>query len=160
MNDPVPWLTADQQTVWRNYLLGVALLSQKMDADLRAFGLDLAEYEILVTLSEAPGRRIRMSDLASAVHHSRSRLTHTVTRLERDQLVVREPSHEDRRGIVAVLTDKGYDKLVETAPCHVRSVRSGFVDVVDPDDYAALGRAMIAILNAAGRPVWEPPADH
>ena len=61
------WLTADQQKIWRAYLLGSAQLSERLDADLRQFGIDLPEYEILVCLEEAPERRLRMSELAAAV---------------------------------------------------------------------------------------------
>src|ERR1700710_2071081 len=81
------WLTSDQQQVWRTYLLGSARLNERLDADLRQFDLDLAEYEILVTLSEAPDRQLRMAELADAVHQSRSRLTHTVSRMEKAGLV-------------------------------------------------------------------------
>ena len=83
------WLTADQQKVWRTYLLGAARLNERLEADLQRAGLDLPEYEILVTLEEAPDRRRRMSELADAVHQSRSRLTHTIARMEKSGLVVR-----------------------------------------------------------------------
>ena len=99
------WLSAEQQRVWRTYLLGSARLNEKLDADLRQFGLDLGEYEILVTLSEAEARQCRMSDLADAVHQSRSRLTHTITRMERRGLVERVSCPTDRRGVWARLTD-------------------------------------------------------
>ena len=69
--------------MWRTYLLGSARLLERLDADLRKSGLDLPEYEILVTLEEAPDRRLRMSELADAVHQSRSRLTHTIARMEK-----------------------------------------------------------------------------
>ncbi|HOB04920.1 MAG TPA: MarR family transcriptional regulator [Propionibacteriaceae bacterium] len=140
------WLTDDQQRVWRSWLLGTARISQVLDQELRPHGLDLAEYEILVTLSEAPNRRLRMSLLAELVHQSRSRLTHTVTRMEQINAVRRTRSKQDGRGVVAELTDEGYALLVETAPYHVESVRRIFVDAVDPADYAAVGRAMQAVL--------------
>lgn len=143
------WLNADQQGVWRAYLAGSARIDKHLDAKLRPFGLDLSEYEILVVLSEDEERRMRMSDLADAVHQSRSRLTHTVTRMERKGLVERVPCPEDRRGVIAVLTDAGMSLLVTAAPAHVASVREIFVDVVDPGDYKALGRAMRAILAVA-----------
>src|SRR3978361_406328 len=92
------WLDAEQQRVWRAYLLGRARLAECREPDLRAFGLDLGEYEIRVTLSEAPERRVRMSELADAVHQSRSRLTHTVTRMESAQLVERVSCPTDPRG--------------------------------------------------------------
>src|ERR687890_1482634 len=116
------WLSVDQQQVWRSYLLGSARLAERLDADLREFGIDLGEYEILVTLSEAPERRVRMSELADAVHQSRSRLTHTVTRLENAGLVDRSNCPTDRRGVWAHLSDEGLALLEEAAPRHVESV--------------------------------------
>ena len=145
----VPWLSADQQEVWRAYLSGSARLADRLDADLRHFGLDLAEYEILVTLSEAPDRRVRMAELAAAVHQSRSRLTHTVTRMEATQLVERTTCPIDRRGVWAHLTDTGFALLQRAAPEHVESVRRYFVEVVSDADYAAVGRAFAAVSDAA-----------
>ena len=141
------WLSAEQQQVWRSYLLGSARLAERLDADLRTFGLDLGEYEILVTLSEAPERRARMSELAEAVHQSRSRLTHTITRMENAGLVDRASCPTDRRGVWAHLTDEGFALLEAAAPSHVEAVRRNFVEAVDPEDYAALGRAFRAVLD-------------
>ena len=140
------WLDTEQQRIWRSYLLGSARLAQRLDADLREFGLDLAEYEILVTLSEAPERRVRMSDLAEAVHQSRSRLTHTVSRMETAGLVDRSSCPTDRRGVWAHLTDQGMELLEAAAPSHVEAVRRNFVEAMTADDYAALGRAFAAVL--------------
>jgi DNA-binding MarR family transcriptional regulator len=142
-----PWLTAAQQRVWRTYLLGSARLSDTLDADLRRFGIDLGEYEILVCLEEAPDRRVRMSELADAVHQSRSRLTHTVARMERHGLVARVDCPTDRRGVWAELTPAGLELLTRAAPCHVAAVRRTFVEAVGPDDYAAIGRAFRRILD-------------
>lgn len=142
---PARWLSADQQLVWRSYLDAVARIDQHLDERLRPFGLDLGEYEILVRLSESDGRRMRMSDLADAARQSRSRLTHTVSRMEKKALILRTPCPDDRRGVIAQLTDAGVDLLTEAAPEHVASVRDVFIDVVDPADFAALGRAMAAV---------------
>jgi len=142
----VQWLTEEQQRVWRTYLLGVARLTEELDADLRRSGLDLPEYEILVVLEESPDRRLRMSELADAVHQSRSRLTHTIARMEKTGLVERETCPTDRRGVWAQLTETGYEMLRQTAPSHVKAVRRFFVDAVDPEDYEALGRAFAAVL--------------
>lgn len=146
---PVPWLSSEQQEVWRAYLIGSARLSDRLDADLRHFGLDLPEYEILVRLSEVPDRRVRMSELADAVHQSRSRLTHTVTRMEAAGLVERASCPTDRRGVWAHLTDAGFALLERAAPEHVESVRRYFVEVMSESDYAALGRAFAAVSDAA-----------
>lgn len=140
------WLDNDQQRIWRSWLLGVARIDAVLTDYLRPHNLDLAEYEILVVLSESEQRRTRMSDLALLVHQSRSRLTHTVSRLEADGFVARERTCDDGRGVYATLTDAGFAKLVEAAPSHVESVRKIFVDAVAPEDYEAIGRAMAAVL--------------
>jgi DNA-binding MarR family transcriptional regulator len=142
------WLSVDQQQVWRSYLLGSARLAERLDADLREFGIDLGEYEILVALSEAPERHVRMSELADAVHQSRSRLTHTVTRLENAGLVDRSNCPTDRRGVWAHLTDAGMELLELAAPSHVEAVRRHFVEAMSEEDYAAVGRAFAAVVNA------------
>ncbi len=141
------WLDDEQQRIWRLYLAGNGRIFSEMDADLRPFGLDLGEYEILVNLSESPDHSLRMSELASRVRQSRSRLTHTVGRMEAKGLMTRAPCDSDGRGVRAVLTESGYDLLVKAAPDHVESVRRALVDVVDPDDFAALGRVMQAVVD-------------
>lgn len=140
------WLTREQQRIWRSYLLGSARLSERLDADLRQFGIDLGEYEILVCLEEHLERKMRMSDLAEAVHQSRSRLTHTVARMEQSGLVSRTSCPSDRRGVWAQLTDAGFDLLKTAAPSHVQAVRTNFVEAVEPADFEALGRAFDAVL--------------
>ncbi len=147
------WLTAEQQQVWRAYLGATTRVRQHLDNELRQFDLDLGEYEILVRLSESPYRSIRMSELADQVGQSRSRLTHTVTRLESKGLLARGSCPGDRRGVLATLTDQGHAFLVKVAPYHVASVREILVDPVCAEDFAALGRAMQSVLDA------ELPAD-
>ena len=142
------WLSEDQQRVWRTYLLGSARLLERLDADLRQHGMDLPEYEILVSLEEVPGRKLRMSELADAVHQSRSRLTHTIARMERQGLVTRTTCPSDRRGVWAELTPTGMKTLERAAPSHVAAVRRNFVDAIAPEDYEALGRAFVAVLAA------------
>lgn len=146
-NPHVDWLDDDQQDTWRSFLAAIAVVDDSLDAALRPFGLDLGEYEILVKLSEASGRQLRMSELALAVRQSRSRLTHTVARMERSGLIVRTSCPDDRRGVIAQLTDEGFALLAKAAPTHVESVRTCFVNAIDPADYAALGRAMKAVLS-------------
>lgn len=142
------WLSQSQQHIWRTYLLGSSRLAERLDADLRDHGLDLGEYEILVVLEESEGRRVRMSELAEAVHQSRSRLTHTIARMEKRNLVQRVMCPEDRRGVWAELTDAGFELLKSAAPSHVACVRRNFVEAVDPKDFEALGRAFQAVLDA------------
>jgi DNA-binding MarR family transcriptional regulator len=140
------WLDVEQQSSWRSFVVGVTLLLDRLDADLQhEFDLSLTEYEILVRLSERPQRQMRMAQLADALAHSRSRVTHTVTRMQKAGLVDRMSSPEDGRGIVCRLTDQGYDLLVSAAPVHVTGVRGYLVDLVEPADFAALGRVMDAV---------------
>jgi DNA-binding MarR family transcriptional regulator len=140
------WLDADQQSSWRAFVVGVTLLLDRLDADLQHdFNLSLTEYEIMVRLSERPDQQMRMAQLADALAHSRSRVTHTVTRMQKAGLVTRSSSPEDGRGIVCRLTDQGYALLSRAAHVHVAGVRDYLVDVVSPDDFAALGRVMDAV---------------
>src|SRR5690606_15539061 len=105
MDDVEPrWLDAEQQQIWRSYLVGSARLLDRLEQDLQPHRLSLAEYEVLVRLSEAPHRQLRMSELAASVSVSRSRLTHTAARLEAAGLLRRTACPEDRRGILAELT--------------------------------------------------------
>lgn len=137
----VRWLTSEQQATWRAYILGAELLQHQLDRELREeHDLSFSEYEILVRLSEADGRRMRMAILADSMCHSRSRVTHTVARMQRMGLVDREASDVDGRGVEAVMTELGYTRLVEAAPTHVRGVRAHLVDLAEPADFDALGR--------------------
>ncbi|QCB92834.1 MarR family winged helix-turn-helix transcriptional regulator [Cellulomonas shaoxiangyii] len=146
--DPVRWLTDEQQQHWRAWRDGTALLLDALGHELDAqSGLSLAEYEVLVRLSEAPGRTLRMSELAGDLAHSRSRLTHTAARLERAGIVRREPARCDARGVNCVLTDHGWDVLVAAAPGHVASVRAHLVDRLTDAQLAALGDAMRVVVD-------------
>lgn len=137
----VRWLDDGQQRSWRALMMGMTLLLERLDDDLsREFGMSLTEYEVLVRLSERPGRAMRMAQLADAMAHSRSRVTHTVARMEGAGYVTRGTTPEDGRGVVATMTPEGYDLLVRAAPCHVESVRRTMVDLVAPEDFAAVGR--------------------
>lgn len=136
------WLDADEQHSWRALVMGTTLLFDRLDADLRrAFDLSLTEYEILVRLSEREGR-MRMAQLADSLAHSRSRVTHTVARMEKADLVRRSNSPEDGRGIVCSMTDEGLDLLRRAAEVHVRGVRAHLVDLADPSELAAVARLM------------------
>jgi DNA-binding MarR family transcriptional regulator len=137
------WLDAHEQSVWRDYLDVMRRLMERLNRQLLDdSGMSLAEYEVLVQLSEAPQRRLRMSELADLVVNSRSRLTHTVNRLEERGFVAREECVDDRRGILCVLRDEGFDALAAAAPGHVEAVRSIVFDPLEADDVKALGVAM------------------
>lgn len=148
------WLSDPEQQAWRAYLSANRLLLEALDGGLTRQGLSLSEYEIISQLSEAPERRMRMSELADVVVQSRSRLTHTATRLERRGWVVREPFEGDRRGVLLTLTDAGYAKVVEVAPRHVEDVRRHLVDRLSLEQFIALGEAMKVVRNELA-----PPAD-
>ena len=151
------WLSAEQQASWRAFLLGSARLTESLNRQLEAdCGISLAEYEILVRLSEAPERTIRMSELAAAVVQSRSRLTHTVARLESRALVRRETCLADGRGVNCVLTDDGFAFLVEAAPGHVRAVRENLVDLLTEDQFRVLGEAMAVVARGPSAPPARP----
>lgn len=142
-DEPVRWLTSDQQRDWRAFRDATVLLLDVLGRDLEErSGLSLHEYEVMVRLSEAPGRTLRMSQLATDIAHSRSRLTHTIARMETAGLVARVACSEDARGVNCVLTDAGWAALVAAAPAHVASVREHLVDVLSGPQLVALGDAM------------------
>ena len=145
MTERTRWLEQDQQRSWRALLMGMTLLRDRLDADLRRlFDLSLAEYEVLVRLSENDGR-MRMAQLADAMAHSRSRITHTISRMQKAGLVERIESPDDGRGVIARMTDPGMELLVRAAPFHVAGVREYLVDLVSTEDFAAVGRVFDAV---------------
>ncbi|WP_409495712.1 MarR family winged helix-turn-helix transcriptional regulator [Amycolatopsis sp. cmx-11-12] len=140
------WLEADQQRDWRAFIEGSVRFVDLLDRRLREqHGLSLAEYELLVRLSEADGHSMRMADLAKSAYYSRSRLSHRVSGLETRGLVRRESAAEDGRGVSALLTEAGHETLRRAAPDNLRTVREHFVDVIEPEDLRAVGRAMTAV---------------
>jgi DNA-binding MarR family transcriptional regulator len=148
-HEDVRWLSSDQQRWWRAYRDGTARLLDVLGHELEEdSGLSLGEYEVLVRLSEAPDRTLRMSELAGELAHSRSRLTHTIRRMENAGLVERTPCLEDARGVNCTMTAVGWARLVDAAPAHVESVRDHLVDVLTPEQLAALGAAMEVIGTA------------
>jgi DNA-binding MarR family transcriptional regulator len=142
------WLSEDEQRTWRRLgalvmLLPSALESQlQRDSQLTHFG-----YWVLAMLSEAPGRSLRMSELALASNGSQSRLSHLIARLEERGWVRRERVGEDGRGYLAKLTDAGYEKLVACAPGHVEEVRRLVFDQLTPEQVAALDEICEAVLS-------------
>ena len=145
------WLNAEQQIAWRAFVSGATRLFDQLDRDLRLrFGISLPEYEVLVRLSEAPDRQLRMAELASSLSHSRSRVTHTVARLEKTGAVSRGACATDGRGVVATLTDTGWELLADAAPVHVAGVRDYLIDLADDADVAAVGRVFDATSRHLG----------
>lgn len=138
----MPWLTDDEQTAWRAYLRGSRLLEFVLDAELQRAGMSLAEYELLSMLSEAPDHVMRMSKLADITVQSRSRVTHSATRLERRGWVERRKAADDGRGIELQLTDSGWAAIQEAARVHVVGVQEHLIRQMPPELFASLGEAM------------------
>lgn len=141
------WLSDDEQRTWRAFLGTVTVVQDGLDAQLqRDAGMPHAYYELLVRLSEAPERRLRMSELATATRSSRSRLSHAVAALETRGWVTRESCATDRRGQVAVLTDTGFEVLSAAAPGHVDAVRDVLFDALTADQVRQLHGIVAAVL--------------
>lgn len=144
------WLDDTQQRAWRAYIKASNTLWDALDRQLQHdSGINHAYYEILVTLSEAPDRQLRMSELADTLLSSRSRLSHAVARLEERGWVERVACPTDRRGQLAQLTETGYAALVEAAPLHVAAVRATLVDALTPQQLEQLRTISEAISAAA-----------
>lgn len=135
------WLNPDEQRTWRAFLAASRGVMDALDRELqRDAGMPHAYYEILVRLSEAPERRMRMSELAELTGSSRSRLSHAVARLEAAGWVRREDCPTDRRGQVAHLTEAGFETLAAAAPGHVEGVRRHLFDALSPAQVDQLRR--------------------
>ena len=140
------WLTPKEMRAWRSYIIASRRLLEALDQDLSGHDLSMADYEVLAQLSEAPGRRIRMSDLAEIAMLSKSRLSHRITVMEKAGWVRREACKEDRRGAWAVMTEKGLKAIVKAAPDHVDSVRTRFLDRLDGEDQINLADVFEEVL--------------
>ncbi|MGH3171740.1 MAG: MarR family winged helix-turn-helix transcriptional regulator [Trebonia sp.] len=146
--DDSRWLTDDEQKTWRSLVALLFKLPAAFDAQFQKdAGITHFEYMVLSSLSEAPDRALRMSDLAAMSSGSLSRLSHVVSRLERRGWVRRESCPGDGRFIHAILTDDGWDKVVATAPGHVAAVRKLVIEALGPEDFRALGVASQQILD-------------
>jgi DNA-binding MarR family transcriptional regulator len=154
--DEPRWLDADELEAWLGLLGVTLLLPSLLDSQLqRDAGLTTFDYLVLAMLSEAPDQTLQLKTLARVSNASLSRLSHTVTRLERRGWIERKTSPRDGRATVAVLTDAGYAKVAESAPGHVELVRRVVFDPLDADDVPQLARSMHAILGAID-PSWTP----
>jgi DNA-binding MarR family transcriptional regulator len=146
--DDTRWLTDDEQEVWRAFITAVEAFGDHMERQIqRDSGMPYAYYEILVSLSEAPGRTLRMSELAGERSSSRSRLSHAVARLEEVGWVRRRACPTDKRGALAELTDEGFAALEKAAPGHVTAVREQLFDLLTPEQVGTLGAISKAILD-------------
>jgi len=145
-------LDEERLAAWHGFLQAHATIRAVLEDELlRERGLALTLYDVLVQLSGAPDGRLRMQELASRLVFSRSGVTRLVDRMEREELVRREPCLDDRRGTFAVITDAGRATLRDASGVHLRGVSTHFGAPLDDDDVVALRRAMDKVL-AANRP--------
>ncbi|ARZ69601.1 MarR family transcriptional regulator [Streptomyces sp. HU2014] len=142
------WLSAEEQCAWQAFLNATTLLEDHLDRQLqRDAGMPHIYYGLLVHLSEAPRRRLRMTELAHDAKITRSRLSHAVARLEKYGWVRREECPSDKRGQLAVLTDEGFETLRKSAPGHVAAVRGAIFDRLTPEQVDQLGDICRTIAN-------------
>src|SRR3954469_17010493 len=147
-DDEVRWLSPAEQETWRAFLAATRLLYDELERQLQQeAGIPRTYFQILVELSEAPGRTIRMHDLADLTRSSPSRLSHAVSRLEEAGWVERVSCATDRRGAFAHLTDKGFAALEAAAPGHATAVRRFVFDRITPEQSDELGRILAVILD-------------
>lgn len=137
------WLTDDEQCLWRRWLF----VSRRIDSELardmqRQSGLSMADYEVLVNLSEAPDQRMRIAALADALTWDRSRLSHQISRMIKRGLLTREACPSDGRGAFIALTDEGLQTIQEAAPGHVESVRRLMFEQLDEDQITKLSEVL------------------
>lgn len=149
MTDDPRWLSARELQAWMRLEAVAELLPAALDQQLQR-DADLSHYEYLVLakLSEAPGRTLRMSGLASSTNATLPRLSHVAARLEARGLLTRTRSVDDRRATLAQLTDAGWAKVVATAPTHVAEVRRLVVDRLTPEQVEQLDAIALAVLGA------------
>ncbi len=144
-------LNPRELAAWRGLLRVHAALTKALDAELDdEHGIPLISYEVLMVLHDAPGRRMRMSDLADSVILSRSGLTRLVDRLERDGLLVRAACCDDARGSFAVLTEEGVARLAAARRTHLAGVRERFLSRFTPDELDVLALWWERVLPGAG----------
>jgi DNA-binding MarR family transcriptional regulator len=142
-------LSPTEEALWRAIMRIVKVIPRYLDTDLiRGAGLTASEYTTIMHLSEAPNRELRMADLANATDLSASRMTRLVDDLQSRGLVTKTASSADARGNVAKLTPRGMSKLRSAWPVHLASVRSRFLDCIDP---AAVGEVAHALAGVAAK---------
>lgn len=139
MNDATPWLDADEQRLWRRWLLLHARLTATLNRNLEAdSGLSLQDFEVLARLTDDPTGKLRINQLASSLDWERSRVSHQVRRMQRRGLVEREECPEDNRGAFVVLTPAGREAVEQAAPGHVRTVRRIVFDALTAEELHTL----------------------
>ncbi len=150
MTEDTRWLDELEMRAWRGFVEVSGRVVQALDASLKdRVGMTFDDYEVLVHLSEAEGRRLRMTELSQRLLHSQSRLTQRVDRLVKRGWVCREKCDEDRRGTFAVLTADGFAAIAGAAPVHVADVRQMLLDHIEPGELAQVADIFERIAAAA-----------
>ena len=149
------WLNAAEMKAWRRYIIASRRLLEALDNDLEGHDLSMADYEILAQLSDAPERKMRMSELAETALLSRSRLSHRMKVMEKAGWVKREACPSDKRGYFAVMTAKGWKAIVAAAPDHVDSVRARFVDHLSKADQEVISTIFLRVEDSLRKEVIE-----
>lgn len=147
------WLDETELAAWQAFLRASIRLMDRLDAELDGHGLSLADYEILVNLSDEPAGELRMTELAARTLVSRSGLTRRLDRLVESGLVERRNCPTDRRGVFAVLTEDGRERLRIAAPTHVEGVRRHFISQLEGQDLVALAASLNAVVQSAVSPL-------
>lgn len=151
------WLTEDEQQTWRAYLAMTRLVQESLERQLQRDALmPHTYYLILAMLSEAPGRSLRMTELATIAGTSQSQLSHAAARLEEAGWLERRRSATDKRAYLATLTDVGFEVLKAAAPGHVEAVRKVLFDPLTPEQVTVLGSIAGTVTDAKTLPHGEP----
>lgn len=142
------WLGKAEMQAWRAFVVGANLLRQQLHRELQdGHAMSLADYEVLVQLSECDGHRMRMSELAGEIASSKSKLSHQISRLEQAGLVRRGMCADDARGVLAELTEEGMRQLTKAAPTHVDGVRDHLIDLLTPEEQQTLAAVFERVIG-------------
>ncbi|MCH7232702.1 MarR family transcriptional regulator [Glycomyces sp. L485] len=157
--DHTRWLDDEEMRMWLAFIAAGTLVDRELDQQLKEeAGLSHLQYEILIWLNEAPDRAMRMTELAERLINSKSGLTYQIGQMEKAGLVRRRPCEWSGSGVMAELTDEGRALLERTAPGHVEMVRELIIDVLTPEQRAAiadgLGKVRDRILERKGEACW------
>lgn len=151
MQQEVPWLDDDEQTLWRAMMDAAKAVERAMDTRLLATEeISSADFSVLVQLSEAEGGTVRMRELCEALRWDRSRMSHQITRMARRGLVNKLRCTSDSRGIDVELTAHGRDVIERAAPDHVRMIRRIVFDELDAVPGLDRDAALTALRNVSG----------
>jgi len=142
------WLTEEEQRAWRGLLRMTSQLNARMNRQLlQDYGISLADYAVLVALSEAPAGRLRVFEVADTLSWEQSRVSHQLARMQRRGLITREDCASDARGAFAVLTEAGRAAIEQAAPAHVETVRQLVFDGLTQDQLTTLTEVTSRVLD-------------